>query len=225
MSANSIDMQSYTPALGRAEFTSDYDRVIAVMTREHKWRSQLVNEINPQDDDVIVDIGSGTGTLAIWLKQRQPDCTIYAIDPDPAVRVLAEAKAKQWNTTIEFVTAMGEETVDEVPYGSVDTTAISLVLHQCSDEVKTSILANAFVMLRPSGRLYVADYGLQPDLMMQLLFNQVRHLDGYDHTRANKNGGIPVMIKAAGFADVMERAVTRTPTGAITIWVAIRPAI
>jgi ubiquinone/menaquinone biosynthesis C-methylase UbiE len=59
--------RSFTPALGRADLTGDYDRVIAVMTRERRWRSALLNEIAPAPGEVVVDVGCGTGTFAIML--------------------------------------------------------------------------------------------------------------------------------------------------------------
>lgn len=76
----------FTPALGRAELTSDYDRVIAVMTREAKWRTKLVDAIAPQTNETIVDLGSGTGSLAVMLAQAAPEAHVFAVDPDPEFR-------------------------------------------------------------------------------------------------------------------------------------------
>ncbi|WP_293384912.1 hypothetical protein [Phenylobacterium sp. SCN 70-31] len=35
------EQKDFVPALGRPELTGDYDRVIAVMTRERRWRAAL----------------------------------------------------------------------------------------------------------------------------------------------------------------------------------------
>jgi ubiquinone/menaquinone biosynthesis C-methylase UbiE len=215
-------MANYTPALGRSELTGDYDRVIAIMTRERKWRRRMLELVNPRDGDVIIDIGSGTGTFALLMKVRAPDSRVFAVDPDPEVRAIAEAKATATGVNIRFINAMGDAKLDEPAYGSVDVVTISLVLHQCPDQAKAGILRNAFALLRPAGRLVVADYGLQPNALMRLLFNQVRSLDGYENTRANKDGRVPDMIGDVGFAHVDERAIVQTPTGAITLWVATK---
>lgn len=209
---------SYTPALGMHSLTSEYDRVIAVMTREQKWRGRLVAALAPQADDTIVDLGCGTGTLAIMIQQAAKTARVIAIDPDSTVRGIASAKAEAAGAKIEFVPALGGDRVDGLPYSKADKVVTSLVLHQCSMEAKEALLANAFALLRPGGRLFVADFGVQKTLLMQLLFNQVRSLDGYENTRPNKDGIIPTLISRAGFANVTEEWTVQTPTGSITLW-------
>ena len=92
----------------------------------------------------------------------------------------------------------------------------SLVLHQCPIPVKKSILANAFRLLKPGGMLLIADYGRQRSVFMKLAFNLVRLTDGFDDTRANKDGRLPDFMLNAGFSNVQERSVTLTPTGSIS---------
>lgn len=92
-------------------------------------------------------------------------------------------------------------------------------------EAKTGLLANALALLRPGGILFVADYGVQKTLLMQLLFNQVRSLDGYENTKANKDGMIPVLINGAGFVAIDEHWTVRTPSGSITLWTAQKPTV
>lgn len=66
----------YVPPLGRPALTRHYDRMIALMTREGRWRSELLRRIPPRPGLQIVDVGCGTGTLAVAIKQRRPDCTV-----------------------------------------------------------------------------------------------------------------------------------------------------
>ncbi|WP_439569341.1 class I SAM-dependent methyltransferase [Sphingopyxis sp.] len=212
------DVKNFTPALGHAGLTAEYDRVVAVMTRERRWRGKLLDAIAPAPCDVIIDLGSGTGSQAVLLAARCGDARIFAVDPDPDVQVIAAAKAQDRGVKITLVTAMGGDRIDALPYGAVDKVVTSLVLHQCTLEAKQALLANAYAMLRPGGRLYVADYGVQSTLLMRILFNQVRSLDGYENTRANKDGLIPRFMEAAGFIAVRDRWSLPTPTGSITLW-------
>lgn len=209
---------SFTPALGKAELTADYDRVIAVMTREKKWRGRLLQSVAPQSQNVIVDLGCGTGSFAIMIANAAPDARVIGIDPDPEVLKLAVEKATAAQTKVAFVEALGGDRFDCLPYGRTDKVVTSLVLHQCPMDAKQALLANAHALLAPGGTLFVADYGIQRSLLMQLLFNQVRSLDGYENTRANKDGMIPLLIEQAGFIDVAEQWQVQTPTGAITLW-------
>lgn len=215
--------RQFTPALGKSALTGDYDDVIAVMVREKRLRSRLLDLLAPKAGDTIVDIGSGTGTMAIAIKHAAPGARVVAIDPDPEVRRLAEAKAAIAQAQVEFVTAMGDEDIAEVPPASADKVTSTLVLHQCPEGMKRAILGNAYRLLKPGGQLFIADYGVQSSFLMKMLFNQVRALDGYENTRANKDGMIPLLIAECGFERVEELAAIATPTGSISIHRAVRP--
>lgn len=212
----------FTPALGRPELTGLYDRVLAVAAREHVWRRRLLEELAPQAGEVIVDLGAGTGSTAILIKAAAPGAQVIAVDPDPQVREIALAKAARAGVDFAYVTAMGDHLA--APEAGVDKVVSSLVLHQCPWKAKIAILRNAFRLLRPGGRLLIADYGRQRELLMDMLFRLVRTLDGYENTRANKDGLIPGLIAAQGFEAVEELSVTRTPTGSISLYSAWKPS-
>src|SRR3546814_12430372 len=85
--------RDFVPALGKSGSLDRYDAAIALMTREKRWRSDLLKLVAPQPGDRIVDIGCGTGTLAIALKGGEPESEILAVDTDPAVLAIARRKA------------------------------------------------------------------------------------------------------------------------------------
>lgn len=217
------DPPAFTPALGKAALTSRYDAVIAVMTREKRWRKRMLEALDPKSGQTIVDIGAGTGSMAILTKQAAPGARIVAIDPDPEVRAIAEAKATEAGVVIEFITGMGDDPHSELADGLADAVIMSLVLHQCPQAAKEGILTNARRMLVPGGRLLIADYGKQSNVLMELLFNQVRALDGYENTRANKDGKIPEMMGQEGFERIEELSVIQTPTGSISLYSGWKP--
>ena len=213
----------FTPALGPRGSIGLYDRVIALLTREKQWRAKLLEALAPENGETIVDIGAGTASMAILIKTTQPGARMVAIDPDPDIRLIAEMKAAKTGTELEFITAMGDAAVDNrIPPGTVDKVLTSLVLHQCPVPVKKSILQNAFRLLKPGGTLLLADYGRQRSISMKLAFNLVRLTDGYSDTRANKDGRLPDFMANAGFSDIMERSVTLTPTGSISLYTATK---
>lgn len=214
--------RDFVPALGRPELTAGYDRVIAVMTRERRWRARLLKHVAPQAGETIVDIGCGTGSFAIMLKQACPDARVVAIDPDPQVLRIARDKAQVANVAIEWNEAFGDDISGVVPAGSADKVVSSLVLHQCPLEVKRSILAAMHLALKPAGRLTIADYGAQRTLLMRLLFRQVQTLDGFDNTQPNADGLLPRLITEAGFKTVEEAWAIPTPTGSISLYSAVR---
>ena len=216
------ETKDFVPALGRPELTAGYDRIIAVMTRERRWRARLLKQVAPQAGETIVDIGCGTGTFAIMLKQACPDARIVGVDPDPEVLQIARSKADLANVAIEWNEAFGDDFSGIVSAGSADKVVSSLVLHQCPLDVKRSILAAMHLALKPAGRLTIADYGAQRTLLMRLLFRQVQTLDGFENTQPNADGLLPGLMTGAGFETVEEAWSIPTPTGSISLYLASR---
>lgn len=148
---NRNDPRPYTPALSKFELTEDFDGVIAVTAREKRLRASLLQLIAPQDEEAIVDIGSGTGTVAIAIKAAAPASRVVAVDPDRDVHSIAEDKASSANTENEFVTARGDDEITEMFAGNAGKVVSTSVLHQCPDDMKLAILANAYRLLKPGG--------------------------------------------------------------------------
>jgi ubiquinone/menaquinone biosynthesis C-methylase UbiE len=211
---------AFTPALGRVAPPQLFDRVAAA-TRERLWRSLVVMYAAPRPGDVIVDVGCGTGSLALLLNRVQPESRILGIDPDPRVLAVARQKSAAC-ATVQWQVGMGDALADTVPPGTVDIVVSSLVLHQCPVPMKRAVLASMCEILRPGGRLVIADYGRQRSLAMRLAFGIVQLADGVGDTRPNAEGIVPKLMSATGFRRVHEVEVVSTLTGSISIYVAGR---
>jgi ubiquinone/menaquinone biosynthesis C-methylase UbiE len=94
--------QTFTPAAGRFLPTSAYDRLLALLTREARWRSALLEAIAPAPGERILDVGCGTGSLAILIKQAAPDTMVVGLDPDEVARCIAWKKAGEAGVGIEW---------------------------------------------------------------------------------------------------------------------------
>ena len=213
----------FTPALGRPGLTWLYDIAIRLLTRERRWKSLLVRQVAPRPGETILDIGCGTGSLAILLKKASPAAIIVGLDPDPDILDRARAKAKSAGVEIDFRQGYARDAAS-IGDGVASKIVSSLVFHQVPIAEKRAGLAAAYIALQPGGTLHIADYGLQRTAFMRRLFRQVQRLDGFENTQPNADGILPTLMGEARFAAVSEQAVIPTPTGSISIYVARRPA-
>ncbi|MFE4517782.1 class I SAM-dependent methyltransferase [Kitasatospora sp. NPDC056783] len=211
---------AFTPAAGRLALGL-YDPIVS-LTRERLWRSLAAMHAAPRPGDVIVDVGCGTGSLAVLLGRAEPRATVIGVDPDPAVLRLARRKAAAAGATADFRTGMGDAVDDLLGPESADTVVSSLVLHQCPVPMKRAILAAVHRTLRPGGKLVIADYGRQRTPAMRLAFRIVQFVDGKQDTQPNADGILPRLIAEAGFEEVREVESVATVTGSLSFYTARR---
>jgi ubiquinone/menaquinone biosynthesis C-methylase UbiE len=212
---------AFTPALGRFAPTRFYDHMVA-LTRERLWRALAAMYVAPRPDDVIVDVGCGTGSLALLLARVEPRARIVGLDPDPDVLAVARRKAHAADAAVRWRVGMGDALVKLLGAGSVNTVVSSLVLHQCPVSVKRAVLASMSAVLRPGRKLVIADYGRQRTRLMRLAFRIVQLADGKEDTQPNADGALPGLMSDAGFRDAREAEVVATVTGSISVYVARR---
>lgn len=214
--------KEFTPALGDSRLTPLYDIAIRLLTRERVWREKLIEQIDPLPNDRILDVGCGTGSLALRMKAYQPNATIIGLDPDEEVLTRARSKARSNNTQIEWHHGfLDQETVQKLM--PVTKVVSSLVLHQTPLREKADLLSAMFRVLEPNGSLHIADYGLQRSKLMRVLFRRtVQMIDGRADTQPNADGVLPELIEAAGFSEVQETRVIKTATGSISLYSAVK---
>jgi ubiquinone/menaquinone biosynthesis C-methylase UbiE len=205
----------YVPAAGRAGLTRFYDLGVRLTMREPLWRPAVVEAVVDVDPVVVVDIGCGTGTTAIAIADVLPGSRIVGIDGDPAVLSLAQAKPGA--DQIEWI----ESLADSIPLEDDETDVVvsSLVLHHLPLASKRAMLGEARRVLRPGGRLIVADWAAPQDLVASAGFLALQVLDGFATTNDNRRGLIPTLIEEAGFATPQRAERVRTALGTFDVLV------
>src|SRR5919112_3103029 len=85
----------YLPAVRFDFLTPLFDVFVRGTTRERAFKQKLLDQAGLEGELDVLDIGSGTGTLAIWAKQREPALRIRGVDGDPAIIAQAVRKAER----------------------------------------------------------------------------------------------------------------------------------
>ena len=204
--------ERYVPAAGRRAFTRLYDPVVALTMREATFRGRLCAQVlDGPPGAVVVDVGCGTGTLAIALAAGGAE--VIGVDGDPEVLALARAKAGadavQWRK--------GTATALPLAGDSADRVVMSLLLHHLGADAKRTALAEAVRVLRPGGRLHVADWGRPHDPLMRGAAWALERLDGAEGLREHLDGGLPALLADAGLSAVAIHDRLRTGWGSLEL--------
>ena len=206
----------FTPALGFSALTPLYDDAVRLLTREKTWRQKLLTQLAPASGETILDVGCGTGTLAIMIKQRAPDAQVIGMDPDPQVLGTAAKKAASAGVEIEWRKGFAHDAA--AFSGSLDKAVSTLVFHQVPGEEKRRGVAAMFEAIRPGGEVHIADYCRQRDWRMRQLFRLIQLIDGKANTQANADGAMERIIEEIVGSSTPATAIIDTPTGAISFF-------
>lgn len=210
----------FVPALGHDLLTPLYDTVVGLTLNERAVKQQLIDQARIAPGMTVVDLGCGTGTLVILVKQSEPAAHVIGVDVDEKILGIARAKIAKAGVDVELRQGLVQE-VGLAP-GSVDRVLTSLVLHHLTTDEKLSALRTLHAALKPGGELHVLDFGPPHNALMSLVSGPFRFFDGHARTNDNFAGRMPRIIADAGFHDVAERGRRMSPFGTLAYWSGVK---
>lgn len=211
----------FIPALRFNCLTGLYDPIVALTCREKTFKSQLINQAGISPNQHILDIGSGTGTLALLIKQRCPNTSVIGLDADKNIIEIANKKAGSENTNLKFIEGMSfNMPFDEEQF---DLCVSSLFFHHLTTKDKVRTFREAYRVLKPGAEIHIADWGKPTGLLMRFLFLAIQLIDGFKTTSDNVHGHLPEIIEKSGFDDVAVVRNISTPLGTISLYRAKKP--
>jgi ubiquinone/menaquinone biosynthesis C-methylase UbiE len=191
--------QKYVPALSFRWLTPLYDAIIDGPMSIGRMRRGLLAEMGDLRDKKILDVGSGTGTMAILVKQAHPSAEMVGVDGDPQILEIARSKAHKFGIEILFDRGMSFD----LPYQneSFDVVLTSMMLHHLTRDDKQTTAREMYRVLRPGGQLFGADFAAPRSAFGKAIRPITRR---FERVAENVDGFLPVMFKNAGFKDYRE---------------------
>jgi ubiquinone/menaquinone biosynthesis C-methylase UbiE len=212
----------YLPALRFSILTRFFDPLIRLGLPERRFKQRLLEQAAPEAGQRILDLGCGSGTLALLVVSAQPEAEVIGLDADPEILALARDKAEAGRVTVRFDQGLSTE----LPYedGSFDCVLSTLFFHHLTGAEKRRTAAEIARVLRPGGELHVGDWGAPADPLMSVLFAiGVRVFDGFERTRDNAAGALPRVFEQGGLEQASETDRLRTAFGALALYRARKP--
>ncbi len=182
------------PADGVMTSSRGYDLVGAILfggMRRRAYRD-LVRHSGVQPGDRVLDVGCGTGYLTALLAEAAGP-TGEAVGVDPSEAMVARASDVRAAGRARYLVGFAESLPLED--GAFDVVATSLALHHIAEDKQAAATSEMARVLRPGGRVLVADFRPPSSRLGQWFVARVVRLP----MAGNPVETIPTLLSGAGF--------------------------
>ena len=137
-----------------------YDLLVWLVTfgRERAFRKKLVSLARLEAGESVLDVGCGTGTLAIAAKgEVEPGGSVAGVDASPEMIARAQRKAKKAGVEVTF--KEGPAQALPFPEAQFDAVTMTVMLHHLPRKVRQEAVNEARRVLKPGGRVLAVEFG------------------------------------------------------------------
>ncbi len=183
-----------------------YDLTVWLMTlgRERAFREKILGLARLKPGESVLDVGCGTGTLAIAAKRRVgPTGTVHGIDASPEMLARAEKKARRAGIEVSFKNAAAQAL--PFPDAQFDAVLSTVMLHHLPRKGREECAREIRRALKPGGRALVVDFAAVAREQKGLLahFHRHGHVSLRDMVALLRQAGLDIVESGAvGFRDL-----------------------
>ena len=179
-----------------------YDPVTKyVLAPNETWNREAVIKAVKGSPNKIIDLGCGTGSTTLMLKQAFPNAEVFGLDLSPQMLVIAEYKAKQAGLNIQWLHGLAEAT--NFADDEFDLVTASLLFHETPTHIAQDIVREGFRLLRSGGQIIILD-GHQKTLRHTPWLTEIFE---EPYIKDYAKGSVDAWLGAAGFKRVFSEDV------------------
>lgn len=129
--------------------------------------AEVVAHLRLRPDDVVADLGAGTGYFTFRLARAVPAGRVYAVDIQPEMLAIIEGRMSE-EGVLNVVTVLGAEDDPRLPPNSVDVTLIVDAYHEFA--YPREVMEAVFRATRAGGHVVLVEYrGEDPEVPIRPL--------------------------------------------------------
>jgi ubiquinone/menaquinone biosynthesis C-methylase UbiE len=147
--------REFLPAAGVNWLLPFYDPIVKLLGG-NRLRRKLVQQADIKPEQNVLEIGCGTGSVLMLIKEVIPNAQVTGLDPDPGALKRANRKAKKKNAEVRLVEGFS----DDLPYPEAffDRVLSSFMFHHLPEEEKTKTLVEVQRVLKAGGTFHMLDF-------------------------------------------------------------------
>ena len=133
-------------------------------SRETEEKPDLtVENLNLEADDVVADIGAGSGYFSFRIVQQVPKGKVYAVDIQPEMLEAIDSRKADRNID-NIETVLGKEDNPQLPPDSIDLAFMVDAYHEFA--YPREMMENIVTALKPGARVVLLEYRKENPMIM-----------------------------------------------------------